>query len=123
MSRTRNGLEPNRSITSAGIAGASCLRSFVTPIAPDDCRSIEIEIACRLRDGFPFGLPKRLFETARQGIATRALRGNGLLEQRLTPRSLFRDQPVRVAQFRTIAANGLFVPHDAPQVRVDDKRC
>ena len=85
--------------------------------------SIEVEVAQRLGDGLFFRLAKRFLEAACQRIATRLLGLNGLFEQRLAAAGLVGENPRRFAELRLVAALGLLVRDDPPEVGVNDQDC
>ena len=80
---------------------------------------VEIEVARRLGDRLAVRLLQRLFEAARQRVAARLLGLDRLLEDRLAPRRLFGEDPLRVVQLGLVAALGLVVRDDPAEVEVD----
>src|SRR5262249_26252904 len=64
-------------------------------------------------------LAQRLLEPLRQRVAARFLRVDGLLKDRLAPRGLLGENPLRFGELRLVAALGLLVRHHATEVRVD----
>ena len=64
-------------------------------------------------------LLQRLFEPARERIVARLLSLDRLLEERLAPRRLRREDPRRIVQLRLVAALGHRVTDHATEVDVD----
>ena len=85
-------------------------------------RLLEIEISRRLRDRFLLRLLERLLEAPRQRVTLVLLRLNRLLEERLAPRGLGGEDPLRFVQLRLVRTLRLLVRDDATKVRVDDQR-
>lgn len=83
--------------------------------------SVEIEIACGLRDRFLVRLAQSLFEAARQRVAAVLLRVNGLLKNRLPASRLFGEDALRVAQFRLVATFGFVMGDHSSEIEVDDE--
>ena len=84
-------------------------------------RSVEIEIARRLRDWLLARLLERLFEPFRQRIPARLLRRDRLLEDRLAARRFLREDPLGIAQLGPDAPLRLLMTNDTSQVHVDDE--
>src|SRR5262245_24364931 len=85
-------------------------------------RLIEIEVAHRLRDRLFLRLAQRLFEPLRERVAARLFGVHRLLEDRLAARRLFREDPLRLAQLRLVAALRFLVPRNPPEVGVEKER-
>src|SRR5439155_8203605 len=112
IARSGRGIrDTGRRRTPAATRGRSCRAN-----------SIEVEISAGSRDRLLTRLLQGFLEAPRERIAARLLRLHRLLEDRLSARRFLRENALRLAQLRLVAALGLFVRHDAPKIRVDDER-
>src|SRR5688572_20131335 len=80
---------------------------------------IQIKVPVGLVDRLFLGLPERFLEPLRQRVPPRLLRLDRLLEQRLAPRLLLRQDAVRVVDLRLVGALRLDMPDDPSQALID----
>src|SRR5688572_28825203 len=101
----------SRFTTAVRTSGAISRRSFY--------RSVEVEIARRLRDRFLARLSQRFLEALGERVAARALVLDRFREDRFPARRRVGQDAFGVAEFRLVLVLRLDVPHHPPQVRVD----